>query len=220
MKKIYVSMCVIAVCCMGIFGSVWADSLWAPAENTVANSLFADHKASRIGDIITILIVESSTVSQKTTTSRNRDSTISGEVKNWSMPRLDKYSLNLNPDITTKKANSDNLPIWEIENSNKFSGGGTFAGNYTVRGQITTRIIEVLANKNLVVEGTSEVLINKEKNTVAVSGIVRPEDVTTSNTVLSTQLADAKVQIVGKGPLNDKTGRGLLERLLDVVWPF
>lgn len=219
MKKIFVSIGMITVCVMG-FGYAWADSLWMPAENTVAGSLFADHKASRIGDIITVLIVESSTVSQKTSSSRNRDSSISGEVKNWSMPRLDKYSLNLNPDITTKKADTANLPIWEVENSNKFSGGGTFSGNYTIRGQITTRIVEVLANRNLVVEGTSEVLINKEKNTVAVSGIVRPEDVTTNNTVLSTQLADAKVQVVGKGPLNDKTGRGVLETVLDWIWPF
>jgi flagellar L-ring protein precursor FlgH len=191
-----------------------------PAENTSTGSMFADHKATKIGDIITVLIVETATVSQKASSSRERDSNIKGEVKDWSMPRLDKYSLNLNPDITTRVSNPDSLPKWEIDTANKFSGGGTFSGNYTIRGQITTRIVEVLANKNLVLEGTSEVLINKEKNTIAVSGIVRPEDVSTNNTVMSTQLADAKVQIVGKGPLNDKTNRGLLEKLLDFVWPF
>jgi flagellar L-ring protein FlgH len=72
----------------------------------------------------------------------------------------------------------------------------------------------------MIVEGSSEVVVNSEKNTIAISGIVRPQDINANNTVLSTQLADAKVRMLGKGPLADKTKRGVFETILDWVWPF
>ncbi len=189
---------------------VFADSLWNN-KNPTGQSLFSDQKAAKVGDIITVLIVENTVVSQKASSARDKKSSIEGEVKDWAMPIFDN-------ELKTKVA--DKKPIWKVENTNKFSGGGSYSGNFNIRSQITTCVIEVLPNNNLVIEGTSEVLINNEKNTIAVSGIVRPEDIGVANTILSTQLADAKVRILGKGPLHDKTGRGILETLLDWLWPF
>lgn len=190
---------------------IFADSLWNN-KDAPGQSLFSDQKAAKVGDTITVLIVENTVVSQKASSARDRKSSIDGEVKNWAMPIFS------NDELKTKVA--DKKPIWKVENTNKFSGGGSYSGNFNIRSQITTCVIEVLPNNNLIIEGTSEVLINKEKNTIAVSGIVRPQDIGPANTILSTQLADAKVRILGKGPLHDKTGRGIVETLLDWLWPF
>lgn len=192
--------------------TAFADSLWVAQETGQVESLYSDHKAAKVGDIVTVLIIEAATASQKAVSARDRKSSIAGEVKDWST--IDFYH-----GPRTKIAGA-NKPIWEIETANKFSGGGSYSGNYNIRGQISTRIVEVLPNKNMVIEGSSEVLINRERNTIVISGIVRPQDITVNNTVLSTQVADAKIRIVGKGPLHDKTGRGLLETLLDWFWPF
>ncbi len=189
------------------------DSLWTNEEGGTPDALSSDHRANKIGDIITVLIVESSSVSQKATSSRDRQSSINLEVKNWTQPEF-YHGLRTKIDRTT------NLPIYEVEGASKFSGGGTYTGAYNIRAQITTKVIEVLPNKSLVVEGSSEVMVNAERNTVAISGIVRPQDIGPNNTVLSTQLADAKVRLIGKGPLADKTKRGVFERILDWIWPF
>ncbi|MCM8773841.1 MAG: flagellar basal body L-ring protein FlgH [Candidatus Omnitrophica bacterium] len=194
---------------------IFADSLWKRGEiNQAKASLYTDQKASQIGDIITIIIVETASANQKASSSTSRDSNIKGEVKDWF--NLDFYHGEVKTDIPK----STGLPKWEIDTANKFSGSGTYSGNYSVKGQITTRVIDVLVNGNLVVEGESQVKINEEINKIAISGIVRPEDIGPNNTILSTQLADAKVHIIGKGPLNDKTKRGLVGRILDWVWPF
>ncbi len=194
-------------------GPVYAGSLWNAAQATnKVESLYVDQKAHRIGDIITVLIVESAVVSQKASSSTSRDSNIKGEVKDW-------FNLNFHHGPQTS-SNTGSLPKWEIDTANEFSGGGSYSGNYTVESEVTTRVVDVLPNGNLVIEGESVVKNNEELNTVAISGIVRPQDVGTDNTVLSTLVADKKVYVKGKGPLNDKTKRGLLGSLLDWVWPF
>lgn len=188
---------------------IWAESLWKAGENP--QSLFIDQRASKVGDLLTILIIETTSASQRATTSRNRQSNIKGEVKDWS--QIEFYH-----GPRTKHAQLK--PIWNIDTANKFGGGGVYSGDYRIRGQVTAQVIEVLPNKNLVIEGISEVWINRERNTIAISGIARPEDLSGGNTILSTQLAEVKVKIVSKGPLHAKTRRGFFEILLDWLWPF
>jgi flagellar L-ring protein FlgH len=195
------------------FDAGYCDSLWTTQEGTAPDALVMDHRAGKVGDVITVLIVESSTVSQKATSSRDRQSAINLEVKNWSQPVF-------HHGIGTKIDRTTNMPIYEVAGTGSYSGGGAYTGAYNIRAQVTTKIIEVLPNKNLVVEGSSEVLVNSERNTVAVSGIIRPQDIGPNNTVLSTQLADAKVRLIGKGPISDKTRRGIFETILDWIWPF
>jgi len=190
-----------------------ADSLWERATKIKEdNSLYTDEKADKVGDIITVLIVEEAFVSQKAASSTSRESNIKGEVKDW-------FNLNFHHGPQAS-SNTGTLPKWEIDATNEFSGGGTYSGDYVVKGQVTTQVVEVLPNGNLVIEGESLVRNNEEVNTIAISGIVRPQDIGNGNTVLSTLVADKKLFVKGKGPLNDKTNRGILGKLLDWVWPF
>jgi len=195
-----------------ITGLSSADSLWREAEiSKGGDSLYTDDKASRVGDIVTILVVESVNVAQNTDTSTSKKSDLKAEVKSWA---------GLNIYHGPKAIPVKFLPTWDIATSKKFSGGGTYKGNYIIKAQITTKVIEVLPNGNLVIEGQTQARINDEINTVAISGIVRPQDIGPDNTVLSTKIADAKVWVVGKGPLNSSTKKGILRKIIDWIWPF
>ena len=86
--------------------------------------------------------------------------------------------------------------------------------------QISARVIQVLPNGNLVVRGSREITVNYEKQYIIVQGVVRPEDISPENTVLSTYIADAKIDYTGKGDLSRQQRQGWLSRLIDVIWPF
>ncbi len=209
MKKIVLILTGLLV----IAGSAYADSLWTQGQSSDLNpSLYRDDRASQIGDIITVLIVEQAAITQQATSNTTRDSSIKGEVKNWVNLQFKGIK------VDTEQAGV--LPKWEIDTENEFEGTGSYKGDYAVTGTITTRVIDILTNGDLVIEGQSLVKNNEEENTIALSGIVRPQDIGPNNTILSTQVADKRIHVVGKGPINDKTKRGILGRLLDWVWPF
>jgi flagellar L-ring protein precursor FlgH len=81
-------------------------------------------------------------------------------------------------------------------------------------------ITAVLPNGNMVIEGVREVLLNNEKEIITIKGVVRPEDVDTTNTILSSKIADAKIEYTGKGVLNDTNRQGWLARLLNFISPL
>ena len=102
----------------------------------------------------------------------------------------------------------------------QFTGQGTTSRNETVTAKVSARIIQVLPNSNLVVRGSQEILVNNEKQYITIQGVVRPADIATDNTVLSTYLADARIEYTGQGDLTAKQRQGWLTRALDKIWPF
>jgi flagellar L-ring protein precursor FlgH len=102
-----------------------------------------------------------------------------------------------------------------IEGSASHDGGGRIESSDRVTGRITARVVKVLDNGNLVIEGRRAVLVNGETQTITLSGVIRPQDVTAANTVTSDQVSDAEVQMTGRGLLADSQRPGLLYRLLD-----
>ncbi|MGI6038571.1 MAG: flagellar basal body L-ring protein FlgH, partial [Limnochordia bacterium] len=104
-------------------------------------------------------------------------------------------------------------------------GGGdeSKAGGRTTRGgsltaRMTTQVIDILPNGNLIIEGRQVILINGEEQELIVSGMVRPRDIQKDNTVLSTYLADAQIAFTGTGAIGDKQQPGILTRLFN--WLF
>ena len=84
-----------------------------------------------------------------------------------------------------------------------------------VTGQIPARVVKVLDNGNMVLEGRRSVVVNNETQVITLSGVIRPEDVTSTNTVLSSQVADAEIQMEGRGVLAEAQRPGILFRFLD-----
>jgi flagellar L-ring protein precursor FlgH len=108
-----------------------------------------------------------------------------------------------------------------IANAQQLQGTGQTSRNLTLLTTISARVVDVTPNGTLVIEGTKDIAVNSEKQTITVRGLVRPADLTTANTVQSTQVADLQVHVTGKGVVGDAIKRPFfLYRLLLGLLPF
>jgi flagellar L-ring protein FlgH len=180
-------------------------SLW-PADDHVF--LFGDKKALRVGDILTVRIVESAQASNTADTDLSRSSSIKAGLSTFFGKKKFLNLFKLDEDVLASSA----------ENAHQGSGSTTRSGQLTAT--MTAVVREVLPNGNLVVQGTREVLVNHEQQFITLTGIVRPLDVDRDNVVLSTQLADASITIGGLGVVADKQRSGWGTWVFDFIWPF
>jgi flagellar L-ring protein precursor FlgH len=104
--------------------------------------------------------------------------------------------------------------------SNSLNGTGETSRDGQLEAKITAKVIRVLSNGNLAIEGKRRLAINAEDQYIVVSGIIRPEDITSNNVISSQYIADAKIVYTGKGVVNDKMRPGWLTRIVDWTWPF
>ena len=185
-------------------------SLW---EERKAD-FYMDNKARHINDIVTIQIVESSNASQQVSTKTSRETNILGKITKFLGSPL---SFGLDNFWGRDKPFDP-----EIESSAKseHNGSGAISGSGKVTANIAAKVIDVMPNGNLVVEGRKEVTVEKEKRFIVVSGIVRPIDIEFDNTVPSTKVADARIEYVGKGVISDKQKPGIFHRIFDWVYPL
>lgn len=196
-----------------------AQSLWR--EGAMGSSLFTDQRARAVNDIVTITIVEKSS-SSRTAKTKVSDSTSRTAQVNKAPTILDPISGKVIKPLvdpifgyerpSTMLQNRLNV---DLESSAAHEGKGNIDRTDNVSGQIAARVVKVLDNGNLVIEGRRAVLVNDETQVITISGVVRPQDISGSNTVLSSQIADAEIQLVGRGVLADAQKRGILYRLLD-----
>ncbi|HMK42647.1 MAG TPA: flagellar basal body L-ring protein FlgH [Dissulfurispiraceae bacterium] len=190
-------------------------SLWHERK-----SLFVDSKSSQVNDLVTILITEKTTATKKATTNTAGDSKAEYTVSDLFNADLD-FGLQKFPLIKDQySAGKLFAPHAKGSSSSAYKGSGDTARQGTLTATITAKVIEVLPNGNLVLESRKEIILNNEKEIIVLRGIVRPDDISTNNTVLSQYVADAQIYMVGDGVINDKQSPGWLVRFLDSIWPF
>ena len=187
-------------------GSLWQE------ENGRAY-LYEDMRAMRVGDIITVQIVENHKGSKSADTAAQRDSTVANSLTGNGMGYIGLPGIRLGDEARR------GLGI-DASASSKFGGKGATNRADTLTGTISSIVTEVLPNGDLRIEGRREVTVNSEKQLMSISGIVRRVDVNTKNTVLSSAIADAKIEYSGLGVLDDVQRPGWLVRLLDWIYPF
>jgi flagellar L-ring protein precursor FlgH len=180
-------------------------SLW-PAGDQVF--FYADRKALRVGDIITVRIVENAEASNTADTDLTRSSSINAGLSTFFGKKRFLNLFKLGDDLISSQS----------ENSHTGSGSTTRSGQLTAT--MTAVVREVLPNGNLVIQGTREVLVNHEQQFITLTGIVRPQDINRDNVVLSSQLADANITIGGLGVVADKQRSGWGTWIFDFIWPF
>lgn len=176
------------------------------------SDMFTDLKAGEVGDIITVLIVENAKAKKKSDTKAERGSEIKAGI-----PSLLGYSPK---DLPIMKSGADAANLLEAKFSTKHDAKGELSKEDTMTASIGCTVMEVFPNGNLFVRGSREIQVNGETQYIILQGTVRLADVTSENTVNSTQLADARIYYTGRGVLTDKQQPGWLARLLDAVWPF
>lgn len=165
-----------------------------------SNSLFSDNKASRIGDAVTILVVESSQASNNAETSSGRSS----ELGFGANASLGKSSM---PEA---KAG--------ISTNNEFNGSGSTKTTGLIRTKISATIDSVLANGNMVIKGSRKITINGEEQVVKIRGIVRSADILADNSVYSYSISEAEINFEGSGIIADSQKPGWLTRFFH--WIF
>jgi flagellar L-ring protein precursor FlgH len=182
---------------------VGVGSLW-PADDNVF--LYSDRKALRVGDIVTIRIVENASANNTADTNLSRASSLNASLTSFfgKQKFLDKLGEN------AIKASSDS----------SFKGAGTTVREGQLNATITAVVKEVLPNGNLVIQGTRAVAVNHEEQYITITGVVRPEDILRDNVVLSGQVANAKIAIGGTGIVADKQNSGWATWIFDFLWPF
>lgn len=192
-----------------------ANSLW----NDEAN-IFEDRKAGKINDIVTINIVESLSGSGTADTTTKRNSSAEYGVDNM-LGMKKNYNFTNTPLIQKLYAKDAEFEFSAKGSSiSQFKGEGDTNREGELIATVTAKVVEVLPNGNLVLAARKELTINEEKQILVFSGIARPDDISSDNTILSAKIADAKVYYVGDGVIHDKQKPGWLVRALDKVWPF
>lgn len=186
---------------VAVWGVVWADSIW---DNAKGNLYTAERKRLRVGDVVTILISETSSAAQEATTKTTKQSGIGMDLlSGW-----DQVA-NLLGNETLRKTFSGRL-----SGNDTYQGTGQTARKSNVRAVVTAVITEILEGGNVYVVGEHKVKVNNEIETIRISGIIRPADITPANTVNSFQLAKAEVAVNGVGVLAAKQSPGVLTKLL------
>jgi flagellar L-ring protein precursor FlgH len=182
--------------------SVTDGSIWQ-AEARADNSMVSDVKARSRGDIVTILVVEKVDAKRARNTSTSRAESGDGSVDQIVYPNVGTLN--------------GQKPKISFSSKRSFAGGGSVTDSGTVSATVAAQVVDVMPNGNLILSGAKEVTVSGEVQVVTLTGIARPQDITTDNTVLSTNLAEARVHITGSGPLNDAQRRTMVGRLLDWV---
>jgi len=169
-------------------------------RQNINRSLFADQKASQIGDAVTILVIETSTASNDASTSSSRNSDISGSASGT--------------------LNSKALPEFGIKlgTGSSFKGQGATSTSGMLRAKISARVDSILSNGNLVIRGSRKIKINGEEQLINISGIVRPTDILPDNSVYSFNISDAVIVFEGDGVVSRAQGPGWITKLLH--WLF
>lgn len=174
-----------------------AISLWSDEAANGSMGIFADRKARNVGDLLTIIISETTT----TTTSKSTSNNKSGN-----------QNLNAGVGIFSFLARAS------ASGSDQFNASGSANATNSVRGRVTVTVIEVQPNGNMVVEGTQSIWQNRDEHKITLRGVVRRDDVMGDNTIPSSQVADATLKFDGKGPLNAKQRQGILTQIFNILF--
>jgi len=169
--------------------------------------LFDDNNARNIGDILTIVLSESTNASSTANTSATKDQ------------KVDLPSPKLAGDKVTK--NGKEILNNEVDAGREFNGQGTSAQNSSFSGTISVTVSKVLPNFNLVVRGEKLVRLNQAEEFIRFSGIVRPQDISPDNMVESKRIANVNVTYAGDGTISAANSMGALGRFFQgKSWPY
>ena len=164
-------------------------------------NLFSDHRAMKVDDILTIMIVESAKAGSESGTTTSKENSMGVESGGGA------GALRM-------------IPGFGVSGGSRVGydgkGGTSREGNLVAT--ISARVTKVLDNGNLVIEGSKVVEINEEKEIIKLTGVVRPQDVQKNNVIYSSSIADAEITYAGKGVANTGRRPGLLARFLN--WIF
>jgi flagellar L-ring protein precursor FlgH len=195
--------------------SIFAVSLWMKSTNN-QRGIYGDKRSFGVGDLITIDVSESSSLNASQNSVRSRESQVENAVKQF---------LFANSKMGT---HNGGLPGTEIESKSSNKGGGSIANTQNLKGRVSVVVIDVLPNGVLVLEGARMVTFSGESYYAVLKGMVRQEDIGAGfreglrykNIVSSQYIADAQIEFVSRGSLNDAQKETWYQKIASVINPF
>ncbi len=178
-------------------GSIW--------QTTDRNTLFLDNKARNVGDVITVNIVESAKAVKDATTELKRDNNNSMSLGG----ALDLTKVLNSRDTVLNSATAGS--------KNDFKGEGNTTRESQFTATVSCLVTQVLANGNLRIEGRRDITLNHENQFILLSGVIRPEDISATNSVTSAQIADARIEFSGDGDIDDQQRPSWINRVFSTV---
>jgi flagellar L-ring protein precursor FlgH len=189
-----------------------ANSLWQPG----ARAFFKDQRASTVGDIVTVTINIADTATLENTSSRSR-----ANSEGAGIPNLLGYDIGkIAKQLPGKNARADASNLVEANSSSSSTGTGSIERRETIALRIAAVVTQILPNGNLVVVGSQEVRVNSENRVLQVAGVVRPQDIRSTNEIPHDRLAEARIAYGGKGQITDVQRPRWGQEIFDVIFPF
>jgi len=206
MKRVIIIVVVFAAVLVFWAVSAHGQPLWN--QQSLFNNMYTSGYASRVGDIVTIIIAENNRATEVADAEAKRKTSLTGRLTGF-----------IKEDIAgrlfgRKKDNSIDFPEFILDGKNDFKGETELERSNTFTARVAARIVMVDENGNFLIEARKTINVGKETKSIVMSGSVRPHDITAENTVLSTQIADAQISYEGGGPVTNMANPGVFTRLL------
>lgn len=185
------------------------NSLWRPG----ARAFFKDQRASTIGDILTVVVAiqdESATLENSLTRGRSADETAG-------VDSLAGYETSFNRFLPEAVNPAD---LIDFGSTSDHAGTGSYGRSETINIRLAAVVLQVLPNGNLVIAGKQEVRVNRELRELTVTGVIRPQDVASDNTVNWDKIAEARITYGGRGTVSDMVEPRYGQQVYDILFPF
>jgi len=187
-------------------------SLWSASSG----SLFQDLKARKVGDVVTITVSEEAKGSKEASTTTSRSKDLSGTF-NFAGAGLTPRG--------GSSSGGGGVPgatfgPYSGQFGTGFTSNGATARSDSMTAYMTATVVDILPGGNLFIRGSRWTKVNDEMQQIVLEGVIRPTDITRNNTVLSQNIAEAKIFFVGKGPVTQHQKPGWAFQLLDLISPF
>jgi len=201
--------CLILALGLGAGFSVRADSLWkTPGGDPL--SIYADHKACHVGDIVTVVVSEAAAAQSTQNKESTRSSTLNDAVGQFVF----------SPAVSGLGTHGGQTPAISLSGKSDYTGGGQVTNSNSVTSTAAVVVTDVLPNGNFVIEGIRLISFSGETQYMVLHGLVRPDDISSTDTVNSTNIADARIEVVGQGALSDAQKQGWFSKIYEMLRPF
>jgi flagellar L-ring protein FlgH len=210
LKKILCFLLIWTICsALGSAASLWKDDTESP--------ILRKNKY-KVGDTITVVVDESLNAAQSGSTSSDKASNLGLDLTNKGSTTYQPYGRGSQSTSSAFKGSNDSQLNFATTGKNSFSGTGKTTRETTIKSTITATVIDVQPNGNIFILGQRQIKVNNESEILEVSGIVSVENISDSNTVQSTQLANAKITIKGAGTVSSPQSPGFMSKMFE--WLF
>jgi len=182
-------------------------SLW----NNTGATMFTDPRAHNVGDLVTVQVSENASATRQLGTKKSKTSSHKTSVT---------AALGYETSLAAKNPNFKPSTALDLSNAKKFDGSGETTNSDTLTASVTSVVTEVFPNGNLRIVGRRQLTINNQPQALTFTGVIRPADIASDNTIPSSKVAQAVISYGGGGDLASVAHEGWLAQTLDRIWPF